>query len=355
MSGYYDLYIRKSGGVTLNLQEKTVIPLALGNIITADEPYNGLSKVIIPTEPDLIPANIKLGKNIYGVIGTYIGTLDKQPLSINITGTTSRTIPIDESVQITGITINPITGITPDVIKNNVNVLGVTGNYVASIDVRPLTFDPIYDGKTVVPSGYDGFSSIIQNPIENLNESNVKKGVTIAGVTGTYSKHDWYDELTVIPDYFLKDNIDITQWKAPHKCLEIGTQAIYNCVNLENIVIDIENEGCELGEECFANNPNLTDITFTTTNFISENYNYLVNNPKLVNIIVPVDWNTNIDLTGCDSVTEESLEELINNLKELSNEDAKYIVTGTANYTKIRPDLFDLANAKNWEILEKLI
>ena len=97
MSGYYDLYITKSGGVTLNLQEKTVVPLAIGNIITADEPYNGLSKVIIPSEPDLIPTNIRLGKNIYGVIGTYIS---------------------------------------------------------ADIDVRPLTFDPIYNGKTLTPSGF---------------------------------------------------------------------------------------------------------------------------------------------------------------------------------------------------------
>lgn len=354
MSGYYDLYIRKSGEVQLNLQEKTVIPLAIGNIITADEPYNGLSKVIIPTEPDLIPTNIRYGINIYGVIGTYIGTLNKQPLSINITGTTSRTIPIDESVQITGITINPIVGITPDVIKNNVNVLGVTGNYVASIDVRPLTFDPIYNGKTLTPSGYDGYSSIIQNPIENLNASNVKKGVTIAGVTGEYEKHKWYDDLTIIPDYFLKDNSNITEWETPHQCVEIGAAAIYNCENLEKIVINLEKEGCILGEECFSNNINLTDITFNTTNFVSENYDYLINNPKLNNIVVPMNWNTSIDLTGCDSVTEESLEELIHRLKDLNGDDPKYIITGTINYSKIQPNLFDLANSKNWEIVEKL-
>ena len=355
MSGYYDLYIRKSGGVTLNLQEKTVVPLALGNIITADEPYNGLSKVIIPSQPDLIPANIRYGINIYGVIGTYIGTLNKQPLSINITGTTSRTIPIDESVQITGVTINSITGITPDVIKNNVNVLGVTGNYTAVVDVRPLTFDPIYNGKTLTPSGFDGYSTIVQNPIENLNASNVKKGVTIAGITGEYEKHKWYDDLTVIPDYFFKDNSNIIQWEPPNQCEEIGTQAIYNCENLVNIIINLEKEQCILNDKCFANNPNLIDITFTTTTFVSEKYDYLTNNPKLNTIVVPIGWNTTIDLTGCDSITEESLEELIHRLKDLSGDDKKYIITGTINYSKIQPDLFDLANAKNWEILEKLI
>ena len=64
MSGYYDLYVLKSGGVELNLQEKTILPNSIGNIVTPDEPYNGLSKVIISPEPDLIPANIKLVPNI---------------------------------------------------------------------------------------------------------------------------------------------------------------------------------------------------------------------------------------------------------------------------------------------------
>lgn len=355
MSGYYDLYIQKSGLVELNLQEKTIIPLSIGNIITPDEPYNGLSKVTILPEPDLIPANIKLGKNIYGVQGTYIGTLNKQPLTINITGTTSRTIPIDETTQITGITINPITSITPDKIKNNVNILGVTGNYVAAVDVRPLTFDPIYNGKTVTPSGYDGYSTIIQNPIANLNASNVKKGVTIAGITGEYAKHEWYDNLTVIPDNFFKDNTNIIGWETPHQCLQIGALAIYNCENLENIVVDLEKEGCILGDECFANNPNLSSISFNTTNFTSDNYNYLINNPKLVDIVVPVGWNTNINLTGCDSISEDTLEALINNLKDLSGDNPKYIITGSINYAKIRPDLFDMANTLNWEILEEPI
>ena len=355
MSGYYDLYVLKSGGVELNLQEKTILPNSIGNIVTPDEPYNGLSKVIISPEPDLIPANIKLGNNIYGLQGTYIGTLNKQPLNITITGTTSRIIPIDESVQITGVTIEPITSITPDVIKNNVNVLGVTGNYVAAVDVRPLTFDPIYNGETLIPSGYDGFSSIVQNPIANLNASNVRKGVTIAGITGEYAKHEWYDNLTIIPDYFFKDNSNITEWETPQQCVEIGVQAIYNCENLEKIVINLENENCKLGDECFANNPNLIEISFSTTNFVSDNYNYLINNPNLLNIVVPVGWNTNIDLTGCDSISEESLEALINNLKDLRGNDSKYIITGTANYVKIRPDLFDLANTLKWDILEKAI
>lgn len=352
MSGYYDLYIRKSGLVELNLQEKTVLPTSIGNIITPDEPYNALSKVTILPEPDLIPANIKLGTNIYGVQGSYIGTLNKQPLTINITGTTSRTIPIDETVQITGITINPINGITPDVIKNNVNVLGVTGNYIASVDVRPLTFDPIYNGKTLTPSGYDGYSTIIQNPIANLNASNVKKGITIAGITGEYAKHEWYDNLTVIPDNFFKDNINISEFETPQQCLEIGELAIYNCENLEKIVVNLENEGCILGDLCFANNPNLTEITFNTTTFVSENYDYLINNPKLVDIVVPAGWNTNINLTGCDSVSENSLEGLINNLKDLTGDNPKYITTGASNYAKITPELFDLAYALNWEIKE---
>lgn len=141
--------------------------------------------------------------------------------------------------------------------------------------------------------------------------------------------------------------------ETPQQCVEIGAQAIYNCENLGNIVINLENEGCILGVECFANNSNLTSITFNTTNFVSEKNDYLINNPKLVNIVVPKDWNTTIDLTGCDSISEETLEALVNNLKDLNGYDSKYIITGAENYSKIKPYLFDSANALNWEIKEE--
>lgn len=53
----------------LNLQEKTIIPEVVAKIVIPDNGYNGLSKVKILGDENLIPANIKNGVEIFGVQG----------------------------------------------------------------------------------------------------------------------------------------------------------------------------------------------------------------------------------------------------------------------------------------------
>ena len=73
-------------------QEKIVIPSVEQQIVTPDENYTGLSKVTIEAIQDnnLIPENIKNGVDILGVTGNFIGSkykftlLDVIPLASNI-------------------------------------------------------------------------------------------------------------------------------------------------------------------------------------------------------------------------------------------------------------------------------
>lgn len=55
----------------LNLQEKTIVPSIEVQNVEPDAGYNGLSKVEILGDKNLIPANIKKGVTIFGVVGEY--------------------------------------------------------------------------------------------------------------------------------------------------------------------------------------------------------------------------------------------------------------------------------------------
>lgn len=55
------------------LQEKTVTPETLPVVIGADEGYTGLSQVTVNPDTNLKAENIRSGKTIFGVDGTFVG------------------------------------------------------------------------------------------------------------------------------------------------------------------------------------------------------------------------------------------------------------------------------------------
>ena len=55
------------------LQEKTVTPETLPVVIGADEGYDGLSQVTVNPDSQLKAENIRSGKTIFGVTGTFVG------------------------------------------------------------------------------------------------------------------------------------------------------------------------------------------------------------------------------------------------------------------------------------------
>ena len=59
------------------LQEKTVTPETLPTVIGADEGYDGLSQVTVNPDAQLKAENIRSGKTVFGVEGSFVG--DPQP------------------------------------------------------------------------------------------------------------------------------------------------------------------------------------------------------------------------------------------------------------------------------------
>lgn len=61
------------GGGEIKLQSKTVTPKATEQIVTPDETYNGLERVTVEGDANLVAENIAEGVAIFGVTGTHSG------------------------------------------------------------------------------------------------------------------------------------------------------------------------------------------------------------------------------------------------------------------------------------------
>ena len=231
-SGYTGL-----SSVTVNpytLDSKTVDPSTSQQVITSDE--DGLSSVTVNAvtssiDPDIQAGNIKRGIEILGVTGTFDGgSLGTK--TVNSSTSTQTITPEPSDYGLSSVTVNAVTSsidsnIQAGNIKSGVTILGITGNYSGTtINNQNKTVDPSTDQQSITAdSGYTGLGIVTVNaaPLEirtvdasvnqiqvsrsttdyyglrtvtinavtssidsNIVAENIKDGVTIMGVTGTY-------------------------------------------------------------------------------------------------------------------------------------------------------------------------
>lgn len=152
-------------------QDKLVTPTTSYQTITADSGYSGIGTVSVEAVTSSIDANIAAGNikknvSILGVTGSY----DPQPTlqAKTATPTTSQQViePDNDKDGLSSVTVSAVTSsidanISAGNIKKDVTILGVTGNYDPQPDLETKTVTyTTNDTYTITPTaGKDGISS----------------------------------------------------------------------------------------------------------------------------------------------------------------------------------------------------
>lgn len=187
-----------SGGGSGVLDTLSVTPSTQAQSITppaGTDGYNvvNVSAVDASIDSDIVASNIKSGINILGVVGTYDGeTPSLQTKSVNPTTSQQVVEPDNGYDGLSAVTVGAVTSsidsnIQAGNIKSGVQILGVNGTYTGGgSNYQQKTVTPSASQQVVsADSGYDALSQVTVNGSSNLTPQNIKKDVEIFGVTGT--------------------------------------------------------------------------------------------------------------------------------------------------------------------------
>lgn len=168
----------------------------------ADTGFNALSSVTVPRVTSSIDGNIraeniKRGIKILGVTGTYAPD-PSMSVKYASPATYQQTIRPDsgyssmDQVIISAVTSSIDGNIKSANIREGVKILGVTGT-MEPIKGETLTISPSTSQQSFTPGeGYNAITKVIAEPVtntidDNIIASNIKQGITILGVQGTYN------------------------------------------------------------------------------------------------------------------------------------------------------------------------
>lgn len=169
------------------LQTKSITPKKNNQTIKPDDGYDGFNEVTVFGDNNLVDYNIRGGVTIFGVTGTY-NKAELQSKTV-VPGRTGQRITSDKDYH--GLSEVYIAGdgnLISSNIREGVTIFGVKGSYSSG---------QVYQEKTVVPNsskltvtaddGYNALSKVIVSGDVNLVPENIASGKTIFGVTGTYT------------------------------------------------------------------------------------------------------------------------------------------------------------------------
>ena len=176
-------------GGTAVLNDIRVEPTGQDFTVNPEEGIDGFSSVEVAGDENLKAENILRDVTIYGVTGTADSLTDAYLQEKQVTPTAEEiTITADEKyAALSKVTVLGDAQLKPENIRAGVEIFGVSGaltDYDKPLMEYQIT--PSKKTQTLVPdSDHSGFSKVTVAGDENLVAANIRKGVTIFGVTGT--------------------------------------------------------------------------------------------------------------------------------------------------------------------------
>lgn len=182
-------------------QVKNATPSTSAQVIVPDEGIEfmsavNLSAVTSSIDSDIKPENIKTGVEILGTLGTYSGDIELQENKDILPTTSQQIIKADEGFDgMSQVTVSAVdssidSNIVPNNIKKGISILSVQGTYEPE-PTQSKSVTPTTNSQIITPDeGYSGLSQVTVNAVTssidgNIQPENIKDGVNILGVTGS--------------------------------------------------------------------------------------------------------------------------------------------------------------------------
>lgn len=276
--------------------------------------------------------------------------------------------------------VNPVTNeidnnITPENIKKDVNILGVTGN-VEEINTTEISINPSDTEKVVTPEApYNGFSKVTVGAQSGINPDEYFNGnYTSVSVTGVTSG-GWRNAIKKIPKITIPSNVtNLTYFFAGYMGEETPYFDTSNVTNMYNM--------CRQSDIKIFPSYNTSKVTSMNTMFYNANNLVSVgelDGSSLANIMnmfygtksnftdfggikdlgkaynTLYDANTSeytLGLSYCPNLTHDSLMNVINGLYDIASAGAnpQRLSLGANNLARLTADEIAIATNKGWNV-----
>lgn len=183
-------------------EEKTVdLAMASGNQVVTPASGKHLTKVTITKPATLAAGNIKSGVNIGGVTGTLSPAKTEQAKTVDLAmASGNQVVSPDSGKVLSGVTITKPATLVASNIKKGVTIGGVAGSYAPAFTTETKTVNlAMGSGNQVISksSGKDGMTQVTITKPSTMLPANIKKGVNIGGVVGSLEAPSLQDSKAV--------------------------------------------------------------------------------------------------------------------------------------------------------------